>query len=426
MTTNATATSENKRKVAVIGAGIVGVSAANWLQRAGHEVILIDREGPAAGTSYGNAGILAAASVIPVTVPGLIAKAPKMLFDSDGPLFMRWGYALRLLPWLGKYLKHCNPQDVKRIAEALTPILGDSLEQHQALATDTDAASFIQPTDYLYIYKNREVYEAESFAWSLRRDLGFTWTELDRAALVEKDPSFAEGSAQFALSLDKHGFITDPGRYVKALAAHFQQQGGSLHVGSVDDLIATNGHVSGVQTSTGVLECDTAVVATGVWSEALSQKLGVKVPLEAERGYHVELFNATRIPRHPSMIVAGKFVATPMDGRLRCAGIVEFGGLKALASRKPLDLLKRQVHAVFPGIGYDRIEEWLGYRPAPTDSIPLIGEFGSMGGVYAGFGHQHVGLTGGAKTGRILADLISGNDPGFDLSPYRPDRFANP
>lgn len=414
----------SKRKVAVIGAGIVGVSAATWLQRLGHDVVLIDREGPAAGTSYGNAGILAAASVIPVTVPGLIGKAPKMLFDSNGPLFMRWGYALRLLPWLRKYLRHCNPADVQRIATALTPILADTLEQHQALAGDSAAAAFVKPTDYLYVYKNRDVFEAESFAWSVRRDLGFTWSELNHDELVAKDPSFAQGNATFAVCVDKHGFITDPGRYVKALATEFQHSGGSMHIGAVEDLVATDGHVSAVQTSTGPVACDTAVVATGIWSEALSRKLGVKVPLEAERGYHVELFNATRTPRHPCMIVSGKFVATPMDGRLRCAGMVEFGGLKALASRKPLDLLQRQVHAVFPGIGYDRLEEWLGHRPAPTDSIPLIGEFGSMRGVYAGFGHQHVGLTGGAKTGRVLADLISGHDPGFDLTPYRPDRFS--
>ena len=125
------------------------------------------------------------------------------------------------------------------------------------------------------------------------------------------------------------------------------------------------------------------------------------------------------------MISSGKFVATPMNGRLRCAGIVEFGGLTALASKKPLELLKRKVHAVFPDMSYERTEEWLGHRPAPSDSIPLIGEFDRMGRVYAGFGHQHVGLTGGAKTGRILADLVSGIEPSIDMAPYRPDRFTH-
>ncbi len=393
------------------------------MQRQGHRVVLIDREGPAAGTSYGNAGVLAACAVVPVTVPGLVAKAPKMLFNSDAPLFMKWSYALKLLPWLRKYLKHCNPADVRRIASALTPILADSLVQHQALAADTNAAQFIKPTDYMFVYDDRQAFEAEKFVWDVRRENGFEWKELDFDELVKRDPGFKNGSARFGVSLGQHGFITDPGRYVKALAEHFVAEGGELFVGTVEDLISSNGQVTQIKTSNGSVECDTAIMATGVWSEALSRKIGVKVPMEAERGYHVEFYNATQMPRFPSMIASGKFVATPMDGRLRCAGIVEFGGLKALASRKPLELLKRQVSTVFPAMTYERTEEWLGHRPAPADSIPLIGEFNRMGRVYAGFGHQHVGLTGGAKTGRILADLVAGVEPAIDMSPYRPDRF---
>ena len=393
------------------------------MQRQGHRVVLIDREGPAAGTSYGNAGVLAACAVVPVTVPGLVAKAPKMLFNSDAPLFMKWSYALKLLPWLRKYLKHCNPADVRRIASALTPILADSLVQHQALAADTNAAQFIKPTDYMFVYDDRQAFEAEKFVWDVRRENGFEWKELDFDELVKRDPGFKDGSARFGVSLGQHGFITDPGRYVKALAEHFVAEGGELFVGTVEDLISSNGQVTQIKTSNGSVECDTAIMATGVWSEALSRKIGVKVPMEAERGYHVEFYNATQMPRFPSMIASGKFVATPMDGRLRCAGIVEFGGLKALASRKPLELLKRQVSTVFPAMTYERTEEWLGHRPAPADSIPLIGEFNRMGRVYAGFGHQHVGLTGGAKTGRILADLVAGVEPAIDMSPYRPERF---
>ena len=123
------------------------------------------------------------------------------------------------------------------------------------------------------------------------------------------------------------------------------------------------------------------------------------------------------------MISSGKFVATPMQGRLRCAGIVEFGGLSSILSRKPIDLLKKQLSAAIPGIEYDQSEEWLGYRPAPVDSIPLIGQFAILKNMYAGFGHHHVGLTGGAKTGRLLAELISGETPEVDMTQYAPSRF---
>ena len=415
------------KSVAVVGAGIVGVSTAIWLQRAGHHVTLIDREGPAAGTSYGNAGVLAACAVVPVTVPGLLAKAPKLLFDPNSPLFMRWGYFAKLLPWLGKYLRHCNPYDASRIARALTPILGDTLEQHQALARGTGAEEFIKPTDYLFVYRDRSEFDDEKFAWQVRADCGFEWQELDRAALIEKDPAFTDGDAGFGISVGKHGFITDPGRYVQTLAEHFERQGGDMIKASVEDLRVSDGRVTAVETRVdgipGTVECEVAVIATGIWSESLSRKLGLKVPMEAERGYHVEFYNASRMPIHPSMISSGKFVATPMRGRLRCAGIVEFGGLTSTRSAKPLALLRNKIQSVMPGLKYDHSEEWLGYRPAPTDSIPLIGEFDILAGAFAGFGHQHVGLTGGPKTGRLLAALISGDDPGIDMTPYRTDRF---
>ncbi|HSG95844.1 MAG TPA: FAD-binding oxidoreductase, partial [Afifellaceae bacterium] len=153
-------------------------------------------------------------------------------------------------------------------------------------------------------------------------------------------------------------------------------------------------------------------------------KLGVKVPLESERGYHVEFLDPSAMPRAPVMVASGKFVATPMDGRLRLAGIVEFGGLDAPASRAPVELLKRQMRLTMPGLTWKGTSEWLGHRPAPCDSIPLIGALDGVPGAYAGFGHHHIGLTAGPRTGRILADVISGRRPNINLAPYRPDRFS--
>lgn len=416
--------SNSSRKVVVIGAGIVGVSTAIWCQRQGHEVVLIDRDGPASGTSFGNAGILAAYSVVPVTVPGLIQKAPKMAMDPESPLFMRWSYLLRLMPWLRGYLKHCNVDDVRRIAAALTPILADSLEQHRALSDGTGAEQFVHASDYLYVYADKDAYSADRFTWDIRREFNFTWSELNHDELRQYDPVYDGGSAGYAANADDHGRISDPGRYVQSLAAYFQREGGVLKIATVESLAEKAGQVCGVVTDQGTESCEVAVIASGVWSGAITKQLGVSIPMEAEGGYHLELINPTSAPASPAMLASYKFVATPMEGRLRCAGLVEFGGLKSTADRKPLELLKRQVQAVYPSLQYERTEEWLGFRPAPIDSIPLIGEFDTLRGVYAGFGHQHVGLTGGAKTGRVLAALISGEDPGIDMQPYRTSRFT--
>ena len=151
--------------------------------------------------------------------------------------------------------------------------------------------------------------------------------------------------------------------------------------------------------------------------------LGCSVPLEAERGYHIELHEPNIMPKMPSMIAFGKFVMTPMDGRLRLAGVVEFGGLVAGASEAPIDFLKRHIHLAIPDLKWTETTQWLGHRPAPSDSVPVIGEAPGVKGAYIGFGHQHVGLTGGARTGQLLAQLISSGKTDIDLTPYRADRF---
>lgn len=409
--------------VAIVGAGIVGVSTALWLQRDGHDVVLIDRAGAGEGTSYGNGGVLASCSIVPVTVPGLIGKAPRMLFDPNQPLFLRWGYLPRLAPWLVKYLRHANAKDVNRIADAMYPIVGDSLADHQALAAGTPAEKWIVPSDYLFVYNDRGHYEGDAFGWGVRRAHGFEWDELDAAAFHAYDPAFAPHLG-FAARLGGHGRIADPGRYVKDLAAHVVAQGGRMVTAEVTDFVREGGRVTGVRAGGETIACDAAVLATGPWSKALARKLGVDVPLESERGYHLELWEPSVMPRAPVMVAAGKFVATPMDGRLRLAGVVEFGGLDAPASRAPLELLKRNVRTTFPGITWKETKEWMGHRPAPADSIPVIGAVPGLKGAYMGFGHHHVGLTGGPKTGRLLSQIIAGRQPNVDLSAYSPSRFA--
>jgi len=411
------------KTVAIIGAGIVGVSTAIWLQRDGHKVVLIDRAGPAEGTSYGNGGVLASCSIVPVTGPGLIAKAPKMALSPNQPLFLKWGYLPKLMPWLVKYLRHANAADTKRIAAAVNGIVGDSLADHQALAGGTRAEKWIVPSDYLFIYNDRAHYDGDAFGWSIRRDHGFEWDELESAAFKGYDPVFADHLG-FATRLGNHGRISDPGQYVKDLAAAFVDAGGQLIKADVQDILRENGAVTGVRAGGEVIVCDAAVIATGVWSGPLCKKLGLTVPLESERGYHIEFWNPSVMPKSPVMVASGKFVITPMEGRLRAAGVVEFGGLDAAPSRPPFDLLMKNVKAALPGLTWSEKTEWMGHRPAPSDSIPVIGEVPGLSGAFTGFGHHHIGLTGGPKTGRLLAQMIAGRKPNIDVTAYSPARFT--
>ena len=406
----------------VVGAGIVGAASAIWLRRAGHDVTLIDRGEPGMGASYGNGCILAACSVVPVTGPGLILKGPKYLADPNFPLFLRWSYLPKLAPWLIRYLSHANEGDTRRISQGLTSIVGDSIEQHQALTKGTDAAKWIQTSEYNFVYKDRAAFDADAFAWELRRNAGFVPELVEGPAVQEKEPILSKNVSLMAVNKN-HGYILNPGSYVKDLVKVLKAMGGKFVTADVKDFDLSGARISAVDTDKSRFECDSVVLSAGVWSKPLMQKLGLNVPLEAERGYHVEYKKPNIAPNNPMMVVAGKFVASAMDQGVRCAGIVEFGGLTNTPSKAPLKLLRKKVREFFPALEAESEEEWLGFRPAPTDSLPLIGEVGQTG-VFAAFGHHHIGLTGGPKTGRMVADLVAGNRPNNDMSYFEPKRFA--
>ena len=416
-------------RIAIVGAGIIGVSTAIWLQRAGAAVDLIDRRPPGEGASFGAAGVLAASAVAPVTVPGALSKAPRMLLDRSGPLFLRWRALPRLAPWLLRYAAHCNAADAARCADALRPLIADTLAEHQALSAGTGAERYVVPGDYLYLYRDRAAFEADRAAWELRRRAGFAWETLEGPALRAHDPVFAEDQ-RFAARLGGHGRITDPGAYVAALAAHAEREGARLIRAEVADVRRAGEAVTGLRLRSGdgseqTLDCAAVVIAAGAWSRPLSRALGLRPPLESERGYHLELWEPTVTPAAPTMIASAKVVATPMEGRLRLAGVVEFGGLEAGPSKGPRRLLRRQARAIFPGLAWRAEREWMGHRPATADSIPVIGPVPGAPGAWVGFGHHHVGLTAGPATGRLLAGMISGARANVDVAPYDPARFAN-
>lgn len=409
-------------RIIVVGAGIVGVSAAIWLKRAGANVVLLDRALPGSGTSHGNAGVLASCSIVPVTAPGLAFKGPKLLLNRDFPLFMRWSYLPKLAPWLIRYLGHANDNDTRRISRGLVPIVGDSVAQHHALADGTPAETFITDSDYSFAYKDEAAFAADAYTWELRKLSGFEPVVRLGTDVQDFEPSL-DPSITCLASMRDHGFVLDPGGYVRALAEVFTGMGGEIVTAAVTGFDLSTGRIRAVETESGPLPCDLAVLATGVWSGPLMKQLGLTIPLESERGYHIIYKDAAGGPNHPVMIASGKFVATPMAAGIRCAGIVEFGGLDAPESREPLELLRRHVRSSLPNMKATEEIEWLGHRPAPSDSLPLIGEVGAKG-VFAAFGHHHIGLTGGPKTGRMVADLITGTPTDVDLSVYTPSRFA--
>lgn len=408
-------------KAIVVGGGITGISAALWLQRDGWEVTLIDKSGAGSPdqTSFGNGGILARCAVVPVAVPGLLAKAPAMLFDKSQPLFLRWSYLPRLLPWLVPFLRSGRADRMRAIAEQISHLTYDSVDQHRKLSEGTGAEPFLREGDYSYVYSSSAARDADAGGHALRQSLGMSHVVRDRAHLASLDPLLAE-EFQSAVEFADHGWITDPGAYVAALTDAFLAQGGITRPGEVVDISGP-----AVTLKDGArFEADKLVLAAGIWSRPLAEKLGIKVPMESERGYHLMLHGTNHQPPHPYMIAAGKFVLTPMQDGIRLAGVVEFGGLNAPPSQAPLDLLRSYVKRVYPDLTWQRETVWMGHRPSTVDSLPLLGEVPGAPGVIAAFGSQHIGLTIGPRLGRMVADIAAGREGNSDLSAVRPDRFT--
>jgi D-amino-acid dehydrogenase len=410
-------------RIAVVGAGIVGISCALHLQRLGASVTVIDRDEPgsADAASYGNGGVLARCSIVPVPTPGILRKAPAMLFGADGPLFLRWSYLPRLLPWLIPYLRTSKRQTVAHIARHLAPLISDSVDEHRALSHGTDAARWVRTCDYMFLYANREAFARDSFGWSLRREHGFEWEELDGDAIRARNPDLSPRYG-FAAAEKDHGIIANPGNYVRDLAKALAAAGADIVRARVRIVApAADGVV--LKTDGANIAADKAVIACGAWSDALAAPLGANVPLESERGYHLEIVGADKALEVPVMDVARKFVATPMEGAMRFAGLVEFGGLDGPPSKGPASLLLRGAASMFPGLTFESKRTWMGHRPAPVDSLPVIGPAPANKNVVFAYGHHHVGLTGGPKTGRIVAQLAMGMPPNIDIDAYRADRY---
>jgi D-amino-acid dehydrogenase len=416
-------------KVIVIGGGAVGVSAASWLLRDGHEVTILDPDPVGEGASYGNAGCLNPSSVVPMSMPGNVAKVPGWLLDPLGPLAIRWQYLPWITPWLIRFLRAGTPGQVLNQAAALRDLLHDSVELTTELARKANVRELIRRQGHLVVYRSREAFDADAAGWKLRRDNGIEFATLEDDALWQLEPNLSR-TCRIGLFFPENGHTTDPHRLITAMATAFQREGGTIIRAHVSGFAFTGEALNGVQSSRGLIEADAAVVAAGAYSKALASPLGDTVPLDTERGYHVVIHAPEVVPRLPIMDAEGKFVATPMEMGLRLAGTVEFAGLAASPDWRRADKLltlgRRLFPALAPEYGEDRLTRWMGRRPSMPDSLPVIGLSHRSRQIAYAFGHGHVGLAACARTGLLVSELLGGREPSIPIEAFSPRRFTIP
>lgn len=410
--------------VAVIGNGIVGVCCGAWLQRDGHRVTFVDPLGPGEATSFGNAGSLSPSACLPVGLPGMWKKVPRWLLDPLGPLTVRWSYAPRLLPWLLRFLRHSQPQEVVRIATALRGLLAPIFECYEPLLQRAGAASLVRRTGCLYVYSGPEVAARWRWGMDLRRSLGVELRDVGQEELEALEPDL-KGAFRFGILAPENGSTEDPAALTQALFAQAVTDGAAVVRRKAVGISREGDRLTALRLDDGeTLACDGVVLTAGAWSRPLARELGAVVPLESQRGYHVTVRSNNLALSHTVMAVEHNVMVNPMRMGLRLAGTVEFAGLEAQPDYARARALLARGREMFPHLDTSQTTEWMGHRPCLPDSLPVIDRAPRLQNAWLAFGHGHVGMCGAPTTGREIANLVAGRAPQIDLSPFGARRFG--
>ncbi|HKK30502.1 MAG TPA: FAD-dependent oxidoreductase [Alphaproteobacteria bacterium] len=416
-------TEHSKGHAAIIGAGVVGICSAAFLQREGYRVTLVDAEEPGTMTSYGNAGAISAHSVTPMALPGIWKKVPRWLLDPLGPLAVRLGYAPRAAPWLIKFMKAAG--DYETQAKALADLHRPVREAYLELTRDDAGANdLLKQTGALAVYETEQAFAGDVLGRELSRSHGHRVEELGPDELRQLEPALAPIFKKATYFPDATHCI-NPGKLCRRLATMVFAAGGQHLKARVARFETGPDGVTALITDQGARhEFDHFVIAAGAWSHQLSSDLGEPFPLESERGYHMVLPHPGVETSRPISFGERKFMCTNMEMGLRLAGTVEFAGLKAEPNWGRAEKLLTHASQIFRDVDTSDAQPWMGQRPATPDSLPVISRSKKHKNVVYGFGHGHLGLTGGAVTGKHVTALIAGRTPDIDLSPFSIARFA--
>ena len=411
------------RTVAVIGAGIVGTVAACFLRREGHEVTLYDRDAPGSGASFGNSGVISPAAVMPVAMPGLLRKIPRWLLDETGPLYLDWRELPRLVPWLIAFVRAGREDRVRAISTALAALNGPTLDLLLPLLHEAGLEALVQRKGMLYLDPIGQESAGESLAVSLQRTAGHTVEVLDASGLHDLEPALAPGFAK-GIYVPAAAHTVDPYRLVTGLAEHFERRGGTFTRARVERIVARAGDRAAIDAGGKLRDYDAVVVAAGVRSKPLVAGLGYRVPLVAQRGYHVTFTNPGLALGRVVLPVSLPATIVPMAMGIRIGGTVEFAREDRPANSKRVEALCRHAKRTLPALCTDERTTWMGERPCTPDSLPVLGRAPRHPAVLFAFGHGHQGVIGAAKTAEVIADLVAERPPSLDLAPFDVRRFG--
>ncbi len=413
---------ERGQHIAVIGAGVVGVSCALWLQKKGFDVTLADGNEPGSITSSGNACTFADYGCVPVNDPSLFRRLPSLMFRRDSPLKIDPWYALTHLPWMLSFLRRCQPREVEKTIQALDMILKETHAGLDPLISLTGTGDLITANGCMQLYQNAHEFEKDRPRRKVWTDLGVPYFEINRDEIVDLEPNLNR-KFEKGVMLRHTRQTRNPKTLVTRFFQCFMEAGGNFVSDHARGITHTPDGIQVHLHSRNPLTADQVVISCGAFSRQIKGCGSENLPLDTERGYHIQYAGLQDMISRPVTWVESGFYVVPMDEGLRCAGTVEIAGLTQGKNRKVLDYMIRKSRQILD-LPQSPTSDWLGFRPTMPDSLPVIGPASDSPGAWYAFGHHHLGLTLAGITGRVIAERIAGEPPCINIQPFSPSRFT--
>jgi len=410
-----------KTDIAVLGGGVIGLSVALKMLNSGREVVLIDPEEPGSGTSYGNAGTIAEYAVLPVGSPEVIKRLPSLLFYKNSPMAIKRSEIFSLAPWLMKFLYQSMPKQAEKNAQSIAKILVNARLRWEDLASQINGSSLLNNNGSIYIYKSKSIYDAGLKDINHRKTLGLNAQMLNPSELNKLEPNInlIEGGAAY---FPDCAYMSDPGKMMKLLLNTCIEKGCQVIRQTAKNIERTNNGIKVTLDDKSTILSKHLVVSAGAFSKKFAKQAGDNIPLDVERGYHVEYDMNEPLLNRPCCSADGGFYMSPMSGRLRVVGTVELGGVSPKISMHRVNHLENGASNFFPSLGKPS-RTWLGFRPSIPDSKPVISASRKGNDIVYAFGHGHIGLTLAPVTAEIVESIITGKKPPIPIHEFSVQRF---
>ncbi len=406
----------------VIGAGVIGAAIALDLQRRGRRVILIDRDAPGRGASYGNMASIAVTEFMPASRPSVWRQIPGWLLDPEGPICVRPAHMPRLIPWFWRFLLASRPSKLRELEAQGAALCSRALADTQEMLRDLDLSDHLSDTGCLSLYADETEFAADRERIEILDRFGFDYEVLGHNQLHDLEPEI-DGRITSALLLPDNRTVRDPFRIVTELVNRFEGAGGTVERAEVTGF-ERSGRIEAALLADGRrLDCQEIVLAAGAFTARMAKQLGEPIPLETERGYHTQIMDPGVSLRHSIIWPAKAFMVSPTAGGLRIGGTVEMAGLDTPPDWRRSKITVRRAKEALPNLRAKDTSEWMGHRPAMADTVPVMSASARTPGVFYATGHGHLGLTYAATTAKLMGQLIAGETPDLDLHPYRINRF---